>query len=415
MDQIQRLFLQAVRASLTGEQVSWTEPLPAEQWGGLFQLAEIHHVLPMVFEAVYACPSARQTDPRLMMQAKGRMIQLVMLQTRQTAEFLDLYRHLSGAGLEPLVVKGIVCRSLYPKPDYRLSGDEDLLLPPEEFESCHQAMLAYGMQPADPGQDLAAADEVPYGKPGSPLYIELHKSLFPPQSDAYGDLNRFFTDARAESVLLTFQGTPVRTMNPTDHLLYLICHAFKHFLHSGFGLRQVCDIALFANAYGPELDWQQVLECCREIRADQFAAALFRIGEKYLTFDPAAACYPVQWREIQVDEGMLLEELLASGVYGDSSLSRKHSSNMTLEAVAAQKQGKRQGSGLLKSVFPPAKALENRYPYLKKKPYLLPVAWGDRILRYRKETQANPGSDAAEAMKIGSQRIELLRAYGILK
>lgn len=35
-------------------------------------------------------------------------------------------------------------------------------------------------------------------------------------------------------------------MNASDHLFYLICHALKHFYHSGFGIRQVCDILLFA-------------------------------------------------------------------------------------------------------------------------------------------------------------------------
>ena len=83
---------------------------------------------------------------------------------------------------------------------------------------------------------------------------------------------------------------------------YLICHAFKHFLHSGFGIRQVCDIILFANAYGDAIDWERVLKQCREIQADLFAAALFGIGEKYLTFDPERAHYTESWREIQVDE-----------------------------------------------------------------------------------------------------------------
>lgn len=88
-------------------------------------------------------------------------------------------------------MKGIVCRNLYPNPDYRMSGDEDVLIPEEQFKLCHQVMLDYGMQPADPTQDIQSEHEVPYGKPGSPIYIELHKCLFPPESTAYGDLNRF--------------------------------------------------------------------------------------------------------------------------------------------------------------------------------------------------------------------------------
>ena len=35
--------------------------------------------------------------------------------------------------LTPLIVKGIVCRDLYPNPDLRTSNDEDLYIPRDQF------------------------------------------------------------------------------------------------------------------------------------------------------------------------------------------------------------------------------------------------------------------------------------------
>lgn len=264
-------------------------------------------------------------------------------------------------------------------------------------------------------EELESVYEVPYGKKGSLIYIELHKSLFPPESEAYGDLNRFFANVHEDAIDIRIDGTDIRTMGYTDHLFYLICHSFKHFLHSGFGIRQVCDIILFANEYGDAIDWEKILRQCREIHADLFAAALFAIGEKYLTFDPEKAHYPKAWREISVDETDMLMDLLDSGIYGNANMSRKHSSNMTLDAVAADKNGKKAGNTVLKSLFPSAKKLEGRYPYLKKHPILLPIAWTDRILKYRKETVAGGDNAAADSVKIGNQRIELMKEYGIIK
>ena len=211
------------------------------------------------------------------------------------------------------------------------------------------------------------------------------------------------------------QGSQLCTMEHTDHLFYLICHAFKHFLHSGFGLRQVCDIVLYANTYGDQIDWERIVENCREIRAERFTAALFKIGEKYLCFDADKACYPAVWRELDVDESAMLSDLLDSGVYGGANMSRKHSSNITLNAVSAQKQGKKAGNHVLKTVFPSAKALEGRFPYLKEHPYLLPVAWTSRLFHYQKELQQTSGNDAAESIRIGNQRIELMKQYGIIE
>ena len=116
-----------------------------------------------------------------------------------------------------------------------------------------------------------------------------------------------------------------------------------------------------------------------------------------------------------MDETDMLMDLLDSGIYGNANMSRKHSSNMTLDAVAADKSGKKISNTVWKSLFPSAKKLEGRYPYLKKYPILLPVAWIDRILKYRKETAVVGGNDAAESVKIGNQRIELLKKYGIIK
>ena len=78
------------------------------------------------------------------------------------------------------------------------------------------------------------------------------------------------------------QGESVLTMNPTDHLFYLICHGFKHFLHSGFGIRQIADMVMLANRYDHQIHWAQIAKNCRMIRAEKFAAAVFRIGEKHL-------------------------------------------------------------------------------------------------------------------------------------
>ena len=491
MRRIEELFLEAFGASLKGEPVVWEEPLADEEWQRLFEMAWQHHVLPMIYEAVVHCPAAQRSasekaknsggesadvpqgvkgrqkeeepaekqdsgqpkgknssGPVLPVAAKKHIVlQLVMLQAQKTSEFLAVYRTLREAGLHPLVVKGIVCRSLYPKPDLRISGDEDLLIPPEEFVRCHELLLAQGLTPAEPLADPASACEVSYNRQGGTIYIELHKFLFPPQADAYGDFNRYFQDVHAHPAVCTAEGAELLTLSPTDHLLYLICHALKHFLHSGVGVRQAADIALFANRFGTSVDWLRILACCREIHADLFAAALFRIGEKYLTFDPDAADFPPEWRAVEADESALLADLLDAGAYGDSTMSRKHSSGMTLSAVSAEKQGRKRGqaASLLRTVFPSATALAGRYPYLEKHPALLPAAWISRIAHYRRETAAEkkrreaeekakraagvqnskgeggrtPAEDnrnnAAESMRIGKQRTELLKEYGLLK
>ena len=402
MNCVTEAFLALLRSGLRDLPAEQMPELTAEQWRELFALARAHKVLPLVFEPAY--PGLSQTDPALAASLKRQVRQQVIVQTLQTADFLELYQALSQSGITPLVVKGIVCRRLYPRPDHRPSGDEDLLIPPEQFDLCHRTMTRLGFSTTEPEPEKAW--EVPYRRSGSPLYIELHKQLFSPGFGTDAEFNEFFADSIQSSVSLSVSGSAVQTMCPTDHMTYLLFHAFKHFLHSGFGIRQICDIALFALHHDGEIDWERVRSSCRCIRAERFAAAVFAVGVRHLGFSPIGPWGP------DVDELPLLEDVLRSGIYGSSEHSRLHSSTITLEAASSQKSAQ---SGVLAAAFPSAKKLEGRYPWLKKQPWLLPVAWVSRMSTYLLEITHRPDSSLADALKIGTERLELLKQYHVLK
>ena len=393
----------ALLATALGNGAPALPELTPDQWRELFALAQAHKVLPLVFEPAF--PLLRQTDPALAAGTKRNIRQQVIVQTLRTAEFLELYRALTEAGATPLVVKGIICRQLYPRPDHRPSSDEDLWISPEQFGLCHEVMTRLGMTTDEP--DPENAWEVPYRRAGSPLYIELHKQLFTPGFPTRDSaLNDFFGMPSQHDTVQPVPGGSVRTMHPTDHLTYLLFHAFKHFLHSGFGIRQICDILLFAHRHSELIDWERVQVSCRAIRAEKFAAAVFAVGVKHLGFGPIGP-----W-DTGLDELPLLEDVLRAGVYGSADLSRQHSSTITLQAASG---GKKAPQGILAAAFPSAEKLEDRYPWLKKQPWLVPIAWADRMAVYLRETLRHPDSSVAETLKLGSERLELLRRYDILQ
>ena len=412
---ISEKMLEALRCFLNGKKVTWEEGLSAEDWQTLFRLCQHHQILPMIYDTVYACPAFGTCPPETVQMIKTQVIRQVMMQSRKTEEFLQLYKKLLEQNLTPVVVKGLICRNLYREPDYRCSGDEDVLIPKEQFKECSEVFAANGMEMLEPDMNPDEEGEVPFYKVGGMLHIELHKELFSSESEAYGNLNSLFEGVFDRKIQEEIHGVPVYTMCHTDHLLYLILHAFKHFLHSGFGIRQVCDIVIYAEAHGAEIDWAYLLEKCREIHADVFTASLFDIGKKELSFDPEKACYPEIWSSIEVDGSDLLEDLLEGGVFGDSSMSRKHSSNITLQAVTEDKKGKKAGASLIQSLFPDRKYMERTYTYLKKYPFLLPAAWASRIRNYLKESKNMGRNDAMESIEIGNHRVDLMKKYKIIQ
>ena len=399
------LFLEAFKAALEDQIVPWGAEVTPQTLVGVMNLAERHKVLPMIYQSVRGCEAAALADPQWMARYRSATMHAVMLQTRKAAELMPVLETLQNAGVKPLVVKGIVCRRLYPHPDQRFSTDEDIWVPEAQFADCHRALESCGLATKDPESEDY---ELPYFSREGSLYLEIHKSLFPPENEAFGSLNRFFYDAPNRAIVI--DGVP--TMGYTDHMLYLICHAYKHFIHSGFGLRQVADMMLFVEKWGERIDWEYVLDCTKQIRAERFAATLFRIGEEYLGFSPEKAHYPADWQALAGEPEKMLEDLLGAGIYGSADMSRQHSSTITLNAVADSHRGKRGGS-ILKTVFPPAKVLEGNYPYLKKSAALLPIAWAQRLIKYGRES-GTADNRATESVRVGRERVALLRQYGIL-
>ena len=378
--------------------------LPAEKvdWPAIFTLANQQKLLPILFEAVRKTPAAEE-NAALFAVTKQQVIGQVLNQTVRSAEFFDLYQKLRSAGLHPIVVKGQLCSRLYPLKDHRISADDDLYIPDTEFMVCHEQLLVNGLTTDTPTDELATADEVSYTKKDSPLYIELHRHLFDSSEDAHDELNHFFTNLNPVEI------DGFLAMPPHEHLLYLILHAYKHFVRSGIGLRQFCDIGLWARAYHDEIDWQLLHDQCASVHAATFAAAAFRIAREYLgiEFD-----MPAPWGD-SIDVEPLLHDTLCGGVYGSNDYTRLHSSTVTLNAVKASRTGEK--SSVLSTIFPKREYLEHRYPYLKKRPYLLPVAWVQRIAHYASEKQSGADNSASGSIKLAKERIELMKQYDIIE
>ena len=390
-------FLHIVKAAVSGGEI------PAENvdWSAVFALAGQQKLLPILFEAIRKTPAAEE-NAALFAVTKQQVIGQVLNQTVRSAEFADLYQKLRSAGLHPIVVKGQLCSRLYPLKDHRISADDDLYIPDGEFPACHEALREYGLTTDTPTDALATADEVSYTKKGSPLYIELHRHLFDSAEDAHDDLNRFFADLKPIEI------DGFLAMPPHEHLLYLILHAYKHFVSCGIGLRQFCDIGLWARAYHAEIDWQRLHAQCERVHAATFARAAFHIARDGLGI---AFALPAPW-DAAIDTEPLLHDTLCGGVYGSNDYTRLHSSTVTINAVKASRTGER--SGVLRTVFPKRGYLERRYPYLQKRPYLLPVAWLARMVHYAVEKRSGADNSAAGSLRLARERIALMRCYDIL-
>ena len=229
---VQKQFLYCMKAFMEGTapNICITED-PAD-WQALFVLATQQMALPMVYGTTRALPGFQAQLEEFRQEVRRQTMGQTAAQIRRTQAFAAVYQELLIQGIRPVVVKGLVCRELYPTPEQRISGDEDLLLDPESFCCCVELLKQRGMELVSGGEtpegDAALLDR----KTG--LYLELHPDRTTKQDVGNGGLERFFERAADRAIPLQCAGITVYTLPRTQHMLYLILHAFKHFLHIGF-------------------------------------------------------------------------------------------------------------------------------------------------------------------------------------
>ena len=391
----QRALLAVISTSLSG---SPAPELTDVDFSAFTRLCLEQKLFPFVFSATH------KSFPReLFPEAKRRATLQIMTQTRATADVLEVLSLAKEKGISLIPVKGVLCRDLFPEEYLRPSGDEDLFAP-EDYDAAESFLLSQGFFVSG-GQGTSV---VTFASSKTPLRIELHKSLFPSDGSATGELNGFFASPATREYILR-SGRAVTSLEPEAHLLYLILHAYKHFIHSGFGLRQVCDICLWAKAYAPRIDFSRLFSDLASVNSDVFALGVFALGAQYL----GLSALPEEYDRLP-DPLPMLRDILDSGIYGSSTEDRLHTSNVTASAVAAEKAGKK-SSGMFRTLFPGKSVMLSRYPSLKKSGLLLPFCHVHRIATYLFRSLSPKGPDPGRTVSLAGERIELLKLYGIIK
>ena len=402
-------FLSLLKSSLKNEKYDG-EKIDFEDLVYIYKMSEIHHVVPMIYNAAYNEDFFKECDANFQAMFKSSAFRYIFSQIQRTNHFLEVYKKLSEKNIKILVFKGIIFRNMYNNPDDRISSDEDILIKKEDYEKVKEFFLSEGFEFIDKGEECA------YFSKSTGLCIEVSTSLFSHESKAYGHLNKLFEDVFEKSMKINIDKIDILTLSHEQHLIYIVFHNMKHFLTGGFGIRQVADFSKYIETYGEYINWEKFWSDLKDLNYDTFALNLIEISLRYLGFNDDKITYPdniTSFDELKnsqkyyINSESLINDILDAGVFGASTMDRKHTALMTRDAVEDKKKSNR-----LKAVFPNINYLKDNYTYLQKCPILLPVAWGQRILSYLKK---NKTSSYINTMELGKQRIELLKEYKIIK
>lgn len=286
-------------------------------WNTLEVLAKKQGLFAIVFDGVeQLLPSLR---PQLTTWL--RWIGEVQLEearcNQQRGEAFKMARLFHRNGIRTYVLKGDVVSECYPKPQHRVCCDLDCFLLPEEsnFDAWDKGNRLI--------EDAGGKVEEIFYKNSTfhfpSLMVENHKFLTPFRGNyrlrqlevlLQGMVkNGIVGQAHDEDA--RFEGSELWRPPVLVSALFLIEHAYSHFLHEGLTWRHVLDWVMFSRKHKDKINWEEFDSRIDEFGFRKFYDAFIRLG-KYLLGEIQDNCLTVQekkmlddvWRPLDLHESV---------------------------------------------------------------------------------------------------------------
>ncbi len=312
-----------------------------------------------------------------------------------------------------VIFKGCVLADLYPQYIQRSSCDTDIFVCHEYRQKSIDVLVnaGYVINEEHSKNEVCVLQ---YSK--APHTIELHSCLWEDYEGKRLDVLKSFGLTDEDKLIeLETCGFKVTTLGYEEHLIYQLFHIIKHFSLEGVGMKYLADITLYVDAYGKYIDYPHMWERLEKLDYAKFAHYLFAICSEFLGMDKAI----IEDRHMVMGEEFyeFMLDLFNGGVmYEDKSDSWQILGMMTPYFTGEKGRSKGKIGRKLAVIFPRAKDIQEYYPYLIKYPFLLPIAWAQKAVKYLMNYKKKSDSwySAGEKLNVAEHRIDLMDKLGLL-
>ena len=250
------LFLRLVRLGIGRTDDMDIPQLSVADWQVLETLANEQGLLGVMLDGVEKLPREQRPEKRAIIQSIVQMLKSEQQHAVQEHAAAELALLLHQHGIRTYVLKGTVVAECYPRPEHRPSVDMDCFLLPEEgsedvWEKGNRVVEEAGFEVS-----RGFYKNSTFHLPG--LAVENHRFMTPFRGNArMKRLERLLQAMIVEDACEDrFEGTWLYRPPVMVSALFLVEHAYSHFLHEGLTWRHVLDWAMFSRRHREEMDWE---------------------------------------------------------------------------------------------------------------------------------------------------------------
>lgn len=322
-------FFALVRAGLWSDGNQKIRINGTTDWNEVHQLAQEQSVLGLVLAGLEQYKNLNvnfDVNQKLLLQWIGE-VQLIEQRNKAMNVYIaELIEEMRSVGIYTLLMKGQGLAQCYNLPNWRSSGDVDLLLSKDNYEKAKAFILPKGVltEPEEAGKKHLAmqvrqwAVEL-HGTLRVGLSKKVDRVLDNVQHDIfYGGQVRSWMNARTQVFLPA----------ANEDVVYVFAHILQHFYKGGIGLRQICDWCRLMWTYKDLLNHKVLESRISEAGLMSEWKAFYNLASRYLGMPDLDSRFMFQDSRFDKKAERIKEFILEVGNFGhnrDNSYFQKHS------------------------------------------------------------------------------------------
>lgn len=267
-------FLRLVRLGIGHSEIS----VIVKEWNSLKALAEQQGLSAIVMDGVESLPEQSRPPKEFLLQWIGEILQTEAQYETQRKAAVEMASLFERNYIRTYVLKGSVVSECYPKPEHRVSSDLDCFLLPmqgdfDAWDLGNDLVKSQGFEV----EDIFYKNST-FSLPG--LTVENHRFMTPFRGNkTLRNLELMLQsmirdDKNPEGI----DGTCLYRPPVMASSLFLIEHAYSHFLHEGLTWRHVLDWMMFSRKHEKEILWSDFEVLVEEFGFKRFCDSFVKIG-----------------------------------------------------------------------------------------------------------------------------------------
>ncbi|MDO4586348.1 MAG: nucleotidyltransferase family protein [Planctomycetia bacterium] len=320
----------------------------------LFRLAQNHNVANILYDALIKLPDP--PSEKILKRYANEKDRAIYMETMRQIELEKVFERFESERIEYLPLKGYVMRTLYPSVTMRTMSDVDILIKPTSLKAASAILLdeGYQLQKSWINEDTFTKNHIS---------IDLHNEIWQKEQYYFPFFKGIWDHSNPQN-----ENSFHYLMSWEYFYLFMTSHLTYHYICHGISIRYLLDVWVFIQKQGTTLNWDFVQQQLEEMKIRSFVDKIERLTDIWFEQKPG---------DELSDE--MTDYILARGTPEMDNFIAANKLLINQNTFSGKERNR--FHYILSRLFLPVSSFSDRYPILKKYPFLIVGFWITRWIR----------------------------------